>query len=300
MPSKDECLLLARRWLQTEPSSADAALYVLNALKAPGSADAYRAALHEYENLEDRLARELRASPALEVVRLATSIRENLEATPQTRQASHSHTPADVITAPVTEAGETRTASPPDRRFLGSRAAMTPLAAALLLATTSFTSHAGLPGSADREEYRPSVAVVDIRNLSGDSATAWLEVGLPLMVASDITRRSGVGVVSAERVREAREAVGVGRGVPLGRAELMELGVRSGAAWVVSGGVLRGERRYVLDLTVQSTAGGGSPQLFNVSSTSLVALADEAATKLADLARTSVILARNDALPPPK
>ena len=43
----DSCAALARRWLESDPSNADAALYLLNAVKAPATTDAYQAALDE-------------------------------------------------------------------------------------------------------------------------------------------------------------------------------------------------------------------------------------------------------------
>lgn len=79
----NECAALARRWLDTDPVSADAALYLLNAIKAPGTCAAYQAALTEYHLLEQRLEREHGQSPASEVSWLAASIREQLcELTP--------------------------------------------------------------------------------------------------------------------------------------------------------------------------------------------------------------------------
>ena len=74
----DACAVLARGWLASDPLNADAALYLLNALKAPATADAYRAAHQEYASLELRLEREYDRAPALEVRQLAASIRESL------------------------------------------------------------------------------------------------------------------------------------------------------------------------------------------------------------------------------
>src|SRR5262249_12677853 len=59
-----DCAILARKWLDAVPVSADAALFLLNALKAPGTREAEREAFTEYGRLKARLARGLRETPA--------------------------------------------------------------------------------------------------------------------------------------------------------------------------------------------------------------------------------------------
>ena len=54
----EACAALARGWLDSDPMNADAALYLLNALKAPATAAAYQAAIQAYASLESRLERE--------------------------------------------------------------------------------------------------------------------------------------------------------------------------------------------------------------------------------------------------
>jgi hypothetical protein len=89
--------------------------------------------------------------------------------------------------------------------------------------------------------------------------------------------------VSPERVREARQALGLPRGSALTRDDVRRLGVQSGAAWVVTGGIVRGDSVYVLDMTIEKAAGDGEPRPFTVTSSSLIALADKAAAGLAGL-----------------
>ncbi len=262
--------------------NVDAALYLLNALKAPATAVAYQAALDEYALLESRLDRAVGRSPADDVVRLAASIRESLAAmTPMPSIAARS----DVgIPDPQTAVGSRpQPGFSRPRRFVGSRLASIPLTAALFLGATSFTAGRAASRPAELAAGRPSVAVADVRNRAGDSTTAWLELGLPQMVLSDIARLPGIDVVSPERVREARQALNLPRGNVLTREDIMHLGVRSGARWVVSGGITRGDSLYVLDLSLHDAAGRLEPQSLIVASPSLVALADEAATRLATL-----------------
>src|SRR5690606_11630139 len=73
-----ECGELAARWLEISPASTDAALYRLNALKAPGTREADARALEEFGRLEQRLKRELDVAPAPAVVALAKSIATRL------------------------------------------------------------------------------------------------------------------------------------------------------------------------------------------------------------------------------
>jgi len=283
----DECAILARKWLDTDPKNIDAALYLLNALKAPATADAYRRALDEYTLLELRLDREHAATPSGDVGRLAASIRENLAAMkarpaipqPSLRtEAAAPANPADPVAA------SSRTPSSRTRRLASSRLASIPFAAVLFLGATSFTAgHAASRPATGPVAAGPSVAFADIRNLAGDSATAWLELGLPQMVLSDISRLPGVEVVSPERVREARQALNLPRGWILSRDDIVRLGARSGARWVVSGGIARGDGRYVLDMTLHDAAGKSDPRPVTVTSPSLIALADQAATQLASL-----------------
>lgn len=279
----DECAVLARKWLDADPKCVDAALYLLNALKAPATADAYRRALDEYTVLELRLDRELSQSPAADVTRLAASIRETLAAMKTSPAIPEAIIPAGPAPQAVNRADADVTSSR-TRRPASSRLFSIPFAAVLLFGATSFNAgHAASPASGEPGVMGPSVAFADVRNLAGDSATAWLELGLPQMVLSDISRLPGIKVVSPESVREARQALNLPRGWILSRDDIARLGARSGARWVVSGGIARGKSRYVLAMTLHDAAGKLNPQPIMVTSPSLIALADEAASQLATL-----------------
>jgi TolB-like protein len=274
----DECTARARRWLDTDPFSVDAALYLLNALKAPATADAYRRALDEYTVLELRLDREHGQKPAGDVARLAASVRESLEA-----MTKICVVPEPTLCAAAVNGADSPRISTRTRRVSSSRLASIPFAAALFFGATSFSAGSAASRPLEPQAMGPSVAFADVRNLAGDSATAWLELGLPQMVLSDISRLPGMEVVSPERVREARQALNLPRGWILSRDDIARLGARSGARWVVSGGIARGQGRYVLDMTLHDVAGKSEPRPLTVTSPSLIALADQAATQLASL-----------------
>lgn len=74
----EPCASLARRWLDVEPASADAALRLLDAIAAPDTHAARVAALVTFEEIRERLQRDLGVTPAPAVVerarRLGTTV----------------------------------------------------------------------------------------------------------------------------------------------------------------------------------------------------------------------------------
>jgi DNA-binding SARP family transcriptional activator len=113
-----ECGNLASRWLEISPASTDAALYRLNALKAPGTREADARALEEFARLEARMRREFEVTPAPPVVALAKSIAarlaeagERLEEVQAVRAEAAAVTPAS-IEAIATAERETVAATP--------------------------------------------------------------------------------------------------------------------------------------------------------------------------------------------
>src|SRR6185312_6641887 len=77
-----DCATLAARWLGIAPLSVDAALYRLNALKAPLTRDAYARALVAYDRLVRRLRDEYELAPDPRVAALANDIAAALRAAP--------------------------------------------------------------------------------------------------------------------------------------------------------------------------------------------------------------------------
>ena len=74
----EDCHAVAARWLDIQPLSADAALFLLNATKGPGTRVALGKALDEYEQLRARLAREFDLVPEPVVLELVERIREQI------------------------------------------------------------------------------------------------------------------------------------------------------------------------------------------------------------------------------
>lgn len=69
-----DCAALAERWLEARPASEEAALYLLEALRAPGTLDAAIAALEAWRRLARRLRDEYDLAPAPAVARVATEL----------------------------------------------------------------------------------------------------------------------------------------------------------------------------------------------------------------------------------
>jgi tetratricopeptide (TPR) repeat protein len=76
----------------------------------------------------------------------------------------------------------------------------------------------------------------------------------------------------------------VGGGTALPRRTLVRLANELGAELVVTGGVMRGDSLYVLDVAVHDLRSDSPARLFTVTSPSLTSLADQAAARLAGFA----------------
>jgi DNA-binding SARP family transcriptional activator/tetratricopeptide (TPR) repeat protein len=99
----EECAAVSARWLAVAPLSPQAAVFRLNALKMPGTVEADRRALAEYERLAALLAREYDLAPDRAVSELAATIADRLAAAAP-RAAAPAAAAGGEITAPSTKA----------------------------------------------------------------------------------------------------------------------------------------------------------------------------------------------------
>lgn len=145
----EECGALAARWLEISPASTDAALYRLNALKAPGTREADARALEEFGRLEQRLRRDLDVAPAPPVVALAKSIATRLaEAGESTEEVQAVRADVAAVTptsVPVVREKVTPTSIP------AARETMTPASDSALREPAATAT-----GSAGRETAMPA------------------------------------------------------------------------------------------------------------------------------------------------
>lgn len=287
----DDCATLAARWLGMAPLSVDAALYRLNALKAPFTRDAYARALVAYDRLLRRLRDDYELSPDPRVSALANDIATALRAAPvvapvetATYAAVAANEPATVATGggppAAFETPKPKVIDPPSeptRRRLSRWAAVSgSVAITLLLAAPS-----GRRGAVAAPNATPVVAVAPVRVLGVDHADAWLGDGVAQLLASDLADSGAVIVVPPERVLTTETAEGQGD------EATHALGEQLGATWVVDGGLVHGDTLYMLDVSVRETSSGRVVQLFTVTARDMAGLATRAAARVLSTALQS-------------
>ena len=288
----DECATLAARWLGLAPLSVDAALYRLNALKAPLTRDGYARALVAYDRLVRRLRDEYALSPDPRVSALATDIAASLRATPAETPALASvgaeRAPVVVAASAVAQvpaapepfesaaAGATEAphAAPAATPVLGRASRWITVAGSiaitlLLAAPSSHRTRTPAPNG------KPVVAVAPVRVLGANASSAWVGAAIAQLMAADLADSGRVAVVPPERVFNAE-----GGSAAASDDATRSLGVRLGATWIVNGGLVHGDTLYLLDVSVREASSGRVLQLFTVTGRDMAGLALQAATRL--------------------
>lgn len=297
-----ECGAVAARWIEAEPLSADAAIYLLNATKAPGTRAALAQALEEYERIRTRLTRDFELAPEKSVNELAERIREQLAAAaPEPDERVTPPAIADAAPKPVSEVLRSEPeagglpvppsapavpSSPPPRAVSGPspRTLRGALAAAVVLGALLLPVvlwRFGLPSldSATRGR-KPVIAVLAMHLRSNDSSLTWLSEGLPQMIAGSLAHVTAVDVVPSERAQAVLARSGRDPRTPLSDATARDLARRLGAT-LVAGGTLSGtDGNIVLEVTVQDVEAGTLLLNEVVTRRDAVALADEAAVRV--------------------
>lgn len=295
----DDCSALARKWLAAAPLSTDAALYLINALRAPGSREAALAALSEYQLLLTRLERDYGARPDQRVTALAAELSARVAEAetgsapatlPQPRVAevgsALSRAPAaGGVDGPLVGAGEPDpsallAASSAARKRTLIAIAAAALSLALITGGTFLAGRRAARSSLPAATVQPVVAITLIQNVRNDSSVAWLEEGLKQMIAADLSRSGAVEVVAPSRVRDVARRARLSRRGPLGSEDALRLAKEVGATWAVSGGLTRGEDLYVLDVGLRDVATGDLVRLFTVTGTDILEVADQAASHI--------------------
>ncbi len=275
---------LASRWLAAQPLAPEPALRLLAALRAPATPAAERAALDAHDRLAARLLREYDRAPDPRVLAVAAEVRRALAAPPEAPPAAFplsAPAPASAAAAPAPSTGDggasrrgRRRAGGAPRRWLGAIG----LVGLLSLGVTGW--ELARPGHGPAAPARPLVAVLDIRDLLGDTAASWVGEGLTQMIASDLSRSPAIEVVAPERVRRAGESVAGVDGTGLRESPSARVGRALGASWVLTGGLTRGDTTYVLDVDLHEVETGRSLGLFTVTGRTLPALADRASARV--------------------
>ena len=257
----------AERWVEVAPASSSAARSWLAALAAPGTRQALEAAVAGFERWAARLRRDGDAAPDADLLADVTSYRSALAQAPPQSGGAPAAPPAPARRRPVTA------------RLVAAGVA----AVGLALAATLLLWPRPRPPAAPP---RPVIAVLSVRNVRRDSASAWLEDGLQQMLIADLARAGSPGgsgaldVIDPSLLRDAVQRQGPAREGDLTTAQAVELGRGVGATWVVTGGVTRGEGVYVLDITVRRVADGAPVQVYSVVGNDVLTVADRAAAQV--------------------
>lgn len=264
-----ECAEVAARWLELDPASADAALFRLNALKAPGTRSADRRALEEFERMRARLRAELSLAPSPEVTALAASIATRLEQTPTANESpvpsaptvavATPSTPSTIAAADVVQAS--RSPAAPLRRhrrrapWLVAAAVLTPLLAAGGFLLTG--ARRGDPVLA------PDVVVILPFAVHGDRDAAYLREGLVDLLATNLDGAGRLRAVDprASLAQAAQlEAVTDPGAVGDAPAQGRRIARRFGAGLVVLGDVVVVNGRLRVSAALYDAQGSAAPR----------------------------------------
>lgn len=208
----DECAEVARRWLDEAPLSADAALYRLNALKAPGTHEAVRRAAAEYEQLRRRLEREYESAPDPSVSVLADGIAADLAARAEEPPGTEPAVPASLVPdAALADAAReplplSATPAPPRARGMmpwaaGGVALVAAVAALLVLMRRDGGTGPGAAPPTERGGIAATVAVLPFVHLGPDSAKLYFTEGMTAEVAAALGGVAGLRVAAPPSVR---------------------------------------------------------------------------------------------------
>lgn len=115
---------------------------------------------------------------------------------------------------------------------------------------------------------RPSVAVLGIRDLSGQENQAWLASGLAEMLTSELSTGSAIRVISGQDVALARQSLELSDLEVLSQEKREQVRTVLGAEYVVTGSYLAlGGQGLRLDLRVIKLPGGEMPAAFSEDGT---------------------------------
>jgi DNA-binding SARP family transcriptional activator/tetratricopeptide (TPR) repeat protein len=306
-----ECEQVANRWLEMEPLSGDAAIYLLNAIKSPGTRAALAKALEEFEALRTRLNHEFELAPHPSVMELSTRIREQLASAPpepvvnirvtqetkiepiEPAKPTESIESSEQIEpelmepfepahhpAPSKPARPVAVARPARKRTIGLAVAVTIVLAAIV-AKLSFGN------GSDGPVTRPVIAVLPLPLRGSDSASAWLTEGLPEMINGKLAGVSAIEVVPPAQVSAVVRRRGRQFDASLPEADARDLARRVGASLVAHGSLARDGQNYVLDLAVRDVR-GALVRSFVLTHADPLSLADQAAQRILGAANVSL------------
>lgn len=255
----------AERWVDAAPASSAAARNWIAALAAPDTRQALEAALAAGERWLRILAREYEMEPDATFAEQLAEYRRRAVELPVD--------PTPMAPVPL-----------PRSRWRSTRFLLGTAATVALIAVGGALWWFHAPGRSPTTH--PIVAVMALRNVSGDTSSAWLEDGLQQMLIADLSRVSGTGgsdaleVIDPSLLRDAARRQGVKDEAALSTDRAVQLARALGATWVVTGGVSHGQDVYVVDVTVRQVSDGRPLQVYTVTGNDILTVADRAAARI--------------------
>lgn len=269
---------LGERWVMASPRSASAFTALLTAHAGPETPAALTSALAAYDRIREVLLTQHGVRPAPSVTELAASVRERLTTTDRAFTDAVAPAPSNDPSAAVAAAGSPTTTARPRTR-LGLI-----IAAALVIAL----GWLGLwslrrPNIVAAESKHPIVAVTTIDDVRGDTSIAWLQAGLPRLIANDLGQLGVVDVVAPSRVREVVARLSGSATTRLNEQQSVDIARRVGATWAVMGGISAAKGGYLLDLTMRKVGDAAETESFTILASNPIELGRLAADRLATL-----------------
>jgi DNA-binding SARP family transcriptional activator/TolB-like protein len=299
-----ECHALAARWLDAEPLSSDAAIYLLNATKAPGTRASLALSIEEYELLRVRLERDFELAPEPSVRELAERIREQLATVPES--APETPRPPETVAssaielpAPTPHAGAATAVSSDEptssfvrahdkgRRVLWELVGATLAISLLALGGVFWSTRRTNANAVGRNSGKAIIAVLAMQVRTTDSTLAWLADGLPQMVSGMLAHSEEVEVVSPTQVRAVLVRSGHTGNASLDDATARDLARRVGATMVARGAIGRDGGNLVMELSIHDVGSGRLVLNAVITRNDVLALADEAAARILGVASAS-------------
>jgi serine/threonine protein kinase/tetratricopeptide (TPR) repeat protein len=102
-----------------------------------------------------------------------------------------------------------------------------------------------------------AVAVMTFQNITKEAADDWIGSGIAETVTADLKKVRGISVIGRERVFEVLKNIGSGQLNESDDSLVIEIGRRSGAAWIIAGGYQRIADLIRITARVVTVATGG-------------------------------------------
>jgi tetratricopeptide (TPR) repeat protein/TolB-like protein len=127
---------------------------------------------------------------------------------------------------------------------------------------------------------RPTIAVVQFENVTGDDDIAWMTRGVPNMLLTGLAQTRGLDIVSAQRLHEVIRQTGGQDLESLDRTQVADVATRAGAGAVVVGSIAKSGNDIRIDAQLEDVTSGRVLVADSVRGTDVFALVDQLASRI--------------------